>query len=153
MKKPMSRQKNYFEVKIMKTVGDGVIGIGVGHKNYVLSNMPGWRGHSIGYHADDGGLFHEDGLPQLHGLPCVVGDRMGCGVDFTNSEDGHVCVWFTKNDQLVSDPKIFELPVNSAPSLYPLICMEALNQEQKVQYMGHYYRPPPTDGKPIAMLL
>ena len=151
MKKAMSDERNYFEVKIKKTVGDGAIGIGVGHKNYNLSAMPGWEGGSIGYHADDGGLFHEQGFAQLHGLRCVEGDRMGCGVDFTPAEDGNVRVWFTKNDQLVFHPQTFKLPVNPRSSIYPLICMEASGQE--VQFMGQWQKPLPTDGKPVAMVL
>lgn len=149
----MNPEWNYFEVKIMHTVGAGEIGIGVGHKNYLLSRMPGWDDDSIGYHADDGGLFHEDGHSQLHGPICTIGDTMGCGVDFTSSEEGNVCVWFTKNGQMVFSPQTVELPVNSASKLYPLIGMKWPGQE--VLYLGHCKKPLPTEefGKPTVKIL
>ena len=138
---------NYFEVKILRTVRAGEIAIGAGRKDYPLHRMPGWNRGSIGYHADDGGLFHESGFPLLHGPTCTVGDRMGCGVDFTSSEDGHVHVWFTKNDQMVISPQKVKLPDDS--NLYPLICMKWSGQQ--IRYMGLYKKTPPM--KEIGKLL
>ena len=143
MKLAMNEKWNYFEVNITRTVEDGEIGIGLGHKNYSLSNMPGWGNHSIGYHADNGGLYHEHGVPQLYGPTCTVGDRMGCGVDFTPKKDGRVRVWFTKNDKMVFYPQTLDLPVDSESKFYPLICMRGLGQE--VRYMGHQQKPYPSE--------
>lgn len=153
MKQAMQEKWNYFEVLITRTVEAGEIGIGLGHNNYALSKMPGWGNHSIGYHADDGGLYHENGVAQLHGPTCMIGDRMGCGVDFTPTADGHVRVWFTKNDQVVFYPETLDLPVNSESKFYPLICMRGSGQQ--VQYLGHWPKPHPTEkvGKPIAAIL
>ena len=151
MEHAMNREWNYFEVKILNTVGDGEIGIGVGHKDYLLYRLPGWDDDSIGYHADDGGLFHEAGFPELHGPTCTTGDRMGCGVDFTSSDDGHVNVWFTKNGQVVISPRQVDLPVYVDSKLYPLIGMKWAGQE--VRYLGHWKKTPPTEdfGKPTAI--
>ena len=135
----LSSELNYFEVKIMHTVRTGEIAIGAGRKDYPLHRMPGWNRGSIGYHADDGGLFHESGFPLLHGPTCTVGDRMGCGVDFTPCEDGHVHVWFTKNDQMVIRPRKVKLPDDS--NLYPLMCMKYSGQQ--IQYMGLCKKTPP----------
>ena len=142
IKEAMNSECNYFEVKIMHRVGAGELAIGVGHKDYPLYRMPGWDDNSIGYHADDGGLYHERGFPLLHGPTCTVGDRMGCGVDFTLSEDGHVRVWFTKNDQMVINPHTVKLPDDSG--LYPLICMKWSGQQ--VRYMGLCGKTPPSKG-------
>lgn len=152
MRQAMSKEWNYFEVTITDTVEDGAIAIGIGHEKYLLSDMPGWDVGSIGYHSDDGGLFQEDGFPKQHGLTCSIGDKMGCGVDFAPSADGHVRVWFTKNDQVVFHPQTLEFPVNTAPKFYPLIGMQASGQ--KVQYMGHWQKAPPTenDSKPTFCL-
>ena len=150
MRRPMSKERNYFEVTLLETVGVGEIGIGIGHEKYILSDMPGWEDGSIGYHADDGGLFHEQGFAKLHGPRCVQGDKMGCGVDFTHSENGYVHVWFTKNGETVIKPQVFELPATSARNIYPLIGMRASGQE--VQYMGYCQKEPPTDGEPATIM-
>ena len=152
MKHAMNEKWNYFELKITDTVDDGEIGIGLGHKKYPLSNMPGWGNRSIGYHADDGGLYHERGFARLHGPTCSVGDTMGCGIDFTPSADGYVRVWFTKNDEVVFQPRRLDLPDDSESMFYPLICMRGSGQE--VQYMGHQQKPyQPTEkvGKPTVI--
>ena len=150
MRRPMSKERNYFEVTLLETVGVGEIGIGIGHEKYILSDMPGWEDGSIGYHADDGGLFHEQGFAKLHGPRCVQGDKMGCGVNFTHSENGYVHVWFTKNGETVIKPQVFELPATSARNIYPLIGMRASGQE--VQYMGYCQKEPPTDGEPATIM-
>ena len=153
MKQAINEKWNYFEVEITHSVEDGEIGIGLGHKNYPLSNMPGWGNHSIGYHADDGGLYHDCGVPQLFGPTCTTGDRMGCGVDFSPREDGHVNVWFTKNDKVVFYPQTVDLPVDSESKFYPLICMQGTGQE--VQYVGHQQRQHPSEnvGKSTVIVL
>ena len=151
MEQTMNERWNYFEVKITDTVDDGEIGIGLGHKNYPLCNMPGWGIRSIGYHADDGGLYHERGFARLHGPTCSIGDTMGCGIDFTSSADGKVRVWFTKNDKVVFQPRTLDLLDDSESMFYPLICMRGSGQE--VQYVGHQQKPYPTEKDSKLKLL
>lgn len=54
--KPMSPENCYFEIEIIDTGEIAAIGIGLVPKNYPLNSQPGWRAHSVGYHADDGRL-------------------------------------------------------------------------------------------------
>ena len=84
----ISHKFNYFEIEILEWGREGRIGLGLARKDYPLGNMPGWRAGSIGYHADDGYLFHENGHGNQFGPVCEVGDRMGCGVEFVNDRRG-----------------------------------------------------------------
>ena len=36
------------------------LGIGVVHEDYNTKDMPGWYDGSVGYHTDDGKIFHND---------------------------------------------------------------------------------------------
>ncbi|XP_065198737.1 SPRY domain-containing protein 3-like [Sycon ciliatum] len=86
----ISPEFNYFEIEIISWGMEGRIGLGLAHSDYPLGNMPGWHAGSIGYHADDGCLFHENGHGCQFGPECAVGDRMGCGVEFSGAggDDG-----------------------------------------------------------------
>ncbi|XP_065198747.1 SPRY domain-containing protein 3-like [Sycon ciliatum] len=84
----ISPEFNYFEIEIISWGMEGRIGLGLAHSDYPLGNMPGWRQGSIGYHADDGRLFHENGHGSQFGPKCAVGDRMGCGVEFPGAGGG-----------------------------------------------------------------
>ena len=132
---------NYFEFKIISSGKDCAIGIGVGADNYPLDSMPGWLYNSIGYHADDGRLFCENGGGTEFGPTCTDGDQMGCGVDFRDEDDSsdQVKVFFTKNGQLIGDAIRIKIP---AGGLYPLIGM--CSEGEKVLYMGHCHFLPPT---------
>ncbi|KAL5480062.1 hypothetical protein EMCRGX_G023681, partial [Ephydatia muelleri] len=79
---PTSPMLNYYEYEIIDRGEKCAIGIGVGEQTYPLDRMPGWNAHGIGYHADDGKLFHYDNDGKPFGPTSDVGDRMGCGVDF-----------------------------------------------------------------------
>ena len=133
---PMSPILNYFEYLICLRGDKCAIGIGVGDKGYPKDRMPGWNRNSIGYHADDGRLFHQDGYGKQFGPTCTEGDRMGCGVDFdTDVGYGYCEVFFTKNGQLVGDPVRMKCPVYG---LYPIIGLHS--HGEKVRYLGHWHR-------------
>lgn len=135
---PMSPMLNYFEYKIVDKGRRTRLGIGVGEQNYPSDRMPGWNRNAIGYHADDGRLFHQDGHGRPFGPLCTTGDRMGCGVDFaTDAGYGYVNVFFTKNGQLVGDPVKMKRPVHG---LYPLVGLHS--EGETVQYLGHWRRVP-----------
>ena len=102
---PMSKEWNNFEFKILKVGDFGEIGIGLGPSDYNVSVMPGWYPKSIGYHADDGKLYHSSGNGLEFGPMCRHGDTMGCGVDFGGEKQGYVTVWFTKNGDLAGPPQ------------------------------------------------
>lgn len=112
-KHPVNAELNYFEVKLIKasqTSFDGTVrvGVGLGHYGYSGESMPGWSTDSIGYHADDGKLFHEEGKPErpVYGPVCNVGDVMGCGANFEEGSLDRVRVWFTKNGELAGFPVV-----------------------------------------------
>ena len=113
----------------------------MGAVNYPLYEMPGWNYNSIGYHADDGKLFCENGRGIEFGPTCTDGDRMGCGVDFRGEDDSsdRVKVFFTKNSQQIGNTVRIKIP---AGGLYPLIGMCTIGEQ--VQYIGHWHYLPPT---------
>ena len=102
--------------------------------------MPGWNYNSIGYHADDGKLFCENGSGMEFGPTCTAGDRMGCGLDFRGEDDSsdRVKIFFTKNGQQVGGSLRIKIPVGG---LYPLIGMSS--EGEQVQYLGHWHYLPP----------
>jgi hypothetical protein len=135
---PMSPMLNYFEYEIIDKGLGTAIGIGVGEHKYPLDRMPGWNRCGIGYHADDGRLFHENGYGKAFGPLCTTGDRMGCGIDFNPSlPSGYVNVFFTKNGVRVMDLIKMKRPLYG---LYPLIGLHS--KGEIVRYLGHWRRDP-----------
>ena len=130
---PMNPTLNYFEYEIISTGVNCAIGIGVGESEYPLNRMPGWNRNGVGYHADDGKLFYQNGRGMEFGPTCTAGDRMGCGVDF-ESEDcsNYMNVFFTKNGRQIGDLIKIKKPMNG---LYPLVGLHT--QRAQVRYLGH----------------
>ena len=136
---PISSKWNYFEVQILNEGAFRALGIGLGTCCYDLTRMPGWDIGSIGYHADTGDLHHSSGIGRkLDSAQCYLNDVMGCGVDYSSREHGHVTVWFTRNGELAGPPEKFLLPKDG---LYPLIGLSTL--KESVLYTGHSCVPPP----------
>ena len=136
---PMSSTWNYFEIQILNEGEFGALGIGLGPSCYDLITMPGWHLGSIGYHADNGGLYHSSGFGRvLDSGQCYLNDVMGCGVDYSSQKHGYITVWFTRNGELAGPPEKFLLPKDG---LYPLIGLSTLNES--VLYTGHSCVPPP----------
>ena len=142
---PMLSKLNYFEIQILNEGELGALGIGLGPSSYDLSRMPGWDIGSIGYHADDGSIIHSPPSGRRLGAGCHVIDVMGCGVDYSSQEHGHVTVWFTRNGKLAGPPDKIPLPKDG---LYPLIGLSTLNES--VLYTGHSCVPPPYREVPAA---
>lgn len=132
---PVSPMYNYFEMEIISRGQKCALGLGVGEHGYPLERMPGWNRNSMGYHADDGRLFHQDGYGKAFGPTCTEGDRMGCGVDFDTGDNGYVNVFFTKNGKQIGDVVRMKRPIYG---LYPLIGMHS--RGEKVRYLGHWNR-------------
>lgn len=144
---PMSPMLNYFEYEIIDKGQDTAIGIGVGEHKYPLDRMPGWNRCGIGYHADDGRMFHENGYGKAFGPLCTTGDRMGCGIHFDPElESGHVYVFFTKNGSQVKEPIKMKRPLYG---FYPLIGLHSPGE--KVRYLGHWRRIPDIIQEPMDM--
>ena len=140
---PMSSKWNYFEIQILNEGTFRALGIGLGPSCYDLTRMPGWDMGSIGYHADDGKLYHSAFYGRRFGANCHVKDIMGCGVDYSSQKHGHVTVWFTRNGELAGQLEKFLLPKDG---LYPLIGLSTLNES--VLYTGHSCAPPPYSEVP-----
>ena len=133
---PINPMLNYFEYEIVSRGLKCAIGLGVGDQAYPLDRMPGWNRNGIGYHADDGRLFHQDGYGKQFGPTCTEGDCMGCGVDFDSDVGYGYCeVFFTKNRQQVGEPVRMKQPVYG---LYPIIGLHS--RGEKVRYLGHWHR-------------
>lgn len=125
------------------------LAVGVVYEGYHNSQMPGWRNESVGYHTDDGKIFHNSGdvgydTCQRNGpMACIDdgyvrsglamarrGDRIRCTVmlDKKRESDGKVPVLFTLNGSRIiifnsnkcTEYKIFMDP---GKSLYPYIGM------------------------------
>ena len=144
---PMNPQLNYYEYEILDRGQKCAIGIGVGEQSYPLDRMPGWNRNAIGYHADDGRLFHQDGYGRAFGPTCSVGDRMGCGVDFDSAQDHcYVRVFFTKNGKQVGDSERFKRPVHG---IYPLVGLHSRGEQ--VRYLGHWRRVPDPITSPMEL--
>ena len=73
-----------------------IMGFGICTESSLYEGMPGWEAGSLGYHADDGCLYAEDGQGQEFGPKFVVGDFVGCGFDFHEQ-----WAFFTHNGSLV----------------------------------------------------
>ena len=147
----MNSNRNYFELKVLEQGVDCKIGIGLGPSPYPgsLKKMPGWDPQCIGYHGDDGGLFHSNGFGQPFGPSCKKGDTMGCGVDFVTCDpedvealenDGFVKVWFTRNGQMVGHVVDAEVPPGG---FFPLIGLGTCRALLSAQYLGHWHVDPP----------
>ena len=132
---PMNPTLNYFEYEIISTGVNCAIGIGVGESEYPLNQMPGWNRNGVGYHADDGKLFYQNGRGVEFGPTCTAGDRMGCGVDLENEDaSSYVNVFFTKNGRQVGNHIKMKKPVNG---LYPLVGLHTRGAQ--VRYLGHQH--------------
>ena len=142
---PMSPMLNYYEYEIVSRGMKAAIGVGVGEQGYPLDRMPGWNRNGIGYHADDGRMFYQDGYGKAFGPTCTEGDRMGCGLDFdTDCGQGYINVFFTKNGKQVGDPVRMKRPIYG---LYPLIGLHS--RGEKVRYLGHWRRTPDGIQEPM----
>ena len=133
---PMSPMLNYYEYQIVCRGHKCAIGVGVGEQGYPLDRMPGWNRNGIGYHADDGRMFFQDGFGRAFGETCTEGDRMGCGIDYDEDcEDGYRNVFFTKNGIQVGEMVKMRRPLFG---FYPIIGMHSMGE--KVCYLGHWRR-------------
>ena len=70
----------YFEMTVKKSGENGVIGIGLTTRSIESRNgeMPGWNNGSIGFHGDDGKIYHDSGSGMALCEPYGAGDTIGC---------------------------------------------------------------------------
>ena len=89
----------YYELEVLCLGEKSTIVIGAAAVDHPLNRQPGWVPKSIGYHGDDGRLFHVSGSGFSFGPPWQVHDVVGLGI----RKYGHctvgdeVQVYFTRN--------------------------------------------------------
>ena len=76
------------------------VSIGLATRHFPLvSKQTGWDRHSLGYHGDDGGLYHASGAAKQRVGPAFgAGDTVGCGIDLTQR-----LVFFTHNAKCLGE--------------------------------------------------
>ncbi|XP_070577944.1 uncharacterized protein [Ptychodera flava] len=109
---PHPLNDDYFEIKIERAgqLSSGSIPVVIGLTSAEVRShtIPGTVMESLGYHGDEGKVYHEDS-EKTHNLgdncKCVTGDTMGCGVFYFEVKDPRhgqkVAVYFTKNGKHV----------------------------------------------------
>ena len=90
-----------FEIRIIDPGEKVFIAIGMCSQTYPYNMLPGWKEISVGYHADNGSLFHssDDERPTNH--PCKKGDTMRCTLQEVDGSQKEAMVVFHRNDEMV----------------------------------------------------
>ena len=89
-----------------------MIAIGLTKKspNIRSGHLPGWETNpklGIGYHGDDGGVYHESINAVEQGKQFTTGDVVGCYMSFTRVNDEDITLTqFTKNGKKILSPRI-----------------------------------------------
>ena len=99
----------YFELKVVNSGEEGAIAIGLTQANVNTRSgyFPGWKNLGIGYHGDDGGIFHESSKAIERGEPYATGDVVGCYLCRTQMNDEEITlVQFTRNGKKILSPRI-----------------------------------------------
>ncbi|XP_060603326.1 uncharacterized protein LOC132756308 [Ruditapes philippinarum] len=130
----------YFEIEILSLGRPGTIAIGLVPRNYPHHMPLGWGRNSIGYHADDGHLYHGCGQGKRFGPKYLVGDMIGCylfntvisyadrGV-FSLMDVTPVTAVFTRNGKKVGE-KVLRL--NRNLQLFAAVGMHSSGEKVKV---------------------
>ena len=115
-----------FELQIIEPGQHKYIGIGVVCKTYPPDKLPGWKEISVGYHADNGDLFHscEEGKPTEQ--PCMKGDLMRCTVEAID-KGKEVLVLFHRNGEQVGRITSWK------PEEGFYFCFGMMSRDEKVQ--------------------
>ena len=130
---PLFHKWSYFEIDIIKLGRSGTITIGLCQAKYSLTRQPGWDRSSIGYHGDDGKLFHESGIGKAwKGTPYKEGDRIGCGIDFEAGISSSCSVYFTKNGDLIDTIANIRIPNGG---LYPMVGMHSVGEKARLNLL------------------
>ncbi|XP_076445934.1 uncharacterized protein LOC143283637 [Babylonia areolata] len=122
--RPLTRECNRFSFEIINEGRSRYIAIGLCHRRYARNRQPGWDGGSIGYHADDGGIFVGSGWPATRKVHCHHGDIMACELDLDESK-----VKFYKNNELVYTSGKLRVP---AGGFHPFVGMHSVGEAVKL---------------------
>lgn len=128
---PFSEKMLYFEVELLAMGPGNAVGIGVTPKRYPLDHAPGWTNGSVGYHADDGELYHSRDRGKMFGPPAKRGDVIGCGINFIPNNDKQCSVFFTYNR--VEIGRVRAAIPNSG--FFPSVCLTHKRDKVQVRIM------------------
>ncbi|XP_052813517.1 uncharacterized protein LOC128240741 isoform X2 [Mya arenaria] len=119
----MDKDHDTFKIKVISTGKSGTISMGLAPSDYPPNRQCGWNTKSIGYHADDGGIFLESGYPTRKTQACAVGDIMELYIDFSKDKG-----FFRKNGE-----KMIELNLNpNKLAYYPMIGMHSVGEAVQI---------------------
>ncbi|XP_068683343.1 uncharacterized protein [Montipora foliosa] len=105
---PLSKSYPHFEVTVLETGKTLWPGIGLVPEDYSRTSKPGWEKGSVGYHLDDGKIYHSIGAAmdffgkdnEGHRM-ARRGDLIRCTAMFEDSKDDIVPVCFTLNGKKI----------------------------------------------------
>ena len=109
---PLTATSFYFEAKVVSCGNEGVIAIGLTQSNPNTKSgyFPGWNSDpslGIGYHGDDGGIYHNSGRAVEKTEPFITNDVVGCYMCRTTlNNDEITLVQFTRNGEKILSPRI-----------------------------------------------
>ena len=106
LSREISEKYSYFEIEVTSFGDEGSIGVGLAPYDYPLDCEPGWLPGSVGYHCDDGQLFEGKGEGKVVHKPGRKGDKLGCGVKFSEDKEDKVVVFFTHNEEEVCQSEL-----------------------------------------------
>ncbi|CAG8552873.1 3192_t:CDS:2 [Acaulospora morrowiae] len=116
----------YFEITVIDRGHRGCIGIGLSKPGTRLNRMPGWEPDTIGYHGDDGHLYHELGTGRKFGPLYTTGETVGCGINYYDKE-----IFFTKNGIILG---VVANKDNFNGVMIPTCGMESPNESAMVNF-------------------
>lgn len=135
--KPRRKSQNeathsYFEVEILPRPNEvddkdeeqssdhDCVAVGLSSRHFSIdSEMPGWDGHSYGYHGDNGAIYHGSGaIVRQFGPKFGVGDTVGCGVDYVKKG-----IFYTLNGKLLGYAWK-SIPTADLIELYPTVGLD-----------------------------
>ncbi|XP_046577770.1 SPRY domain-containing protein 3-like isoform X1 [Haliotis rubra] len=111
--KPLSRDCHSFSIEIAHPGMHSYIAIGVCNRHYPAHRQPGWKANSVGYHADDGGIYFATGSPINKFGRVGVGEMMGCSLNFQNNK----LTFFRNGNAIYTSPSLSVPP----GGFYPVV--------------------------------
>ena len=133
---PISKNYSYYSANILETNDDILMGLAV--KDHPLQFVPGIAPLPLCYNATKGkiqAVYSSDRTSVETAKPCVQGDTIGCGIQFTeNTKENCARVYFTRNNKKICElnmPEEFQIE-----DLYPAIAF--IPQEHSSYIFMHW---------------
>jgi len=121
---PVRKPFYYFEIYVKDKGQEGRVTIGFTNEQFKMSRQPGWDPNSVGYHGDDGLLYHAPCKGQSFGPKFTTGDTVGAGINYASQT-----IFFTKNGKFVGST-----PKDIKGHLFPTIGFHSANEKADVNF-------------------